>query len=188
MGAMEPKREEEEDDISTSVFSSSDKTLLHPSSPTDNRRGNQASVASVSEAVPWPGEKFVIRHRGSGLAIGVDDEGDIRLTFFDNVGTNQSCQWLCVEKDGWFGFKREGRYLGQDEDGELHAESKQHTLHECFCVRKHPKGGYQLMTLCNENMKSKKTKISCLAVGVDGQKLITLANEQGGELWDFLKA
>lgn len=132
----------------------------------------------VGEAVPWVGETFVIRDRESGKAIAVNDDGDVRLSFFIFVATHQSCHWKCVEKDGWFGFKHEGRYLGHNGRGGFHAEVKHHRAYEYFSARKHPKGGYQLMTLHGWVFRN-------MAIGKDGEELVETTNE--GALWDFVK-
>ena len=132
----------------------------------------------VIDAAPWAGETFVIRHKDSGQAVAVNDDGDVRLAFLDKGGTSSSCYWKCVEKDGWFGFKHEGRYLGHDGKGSFHAEMKHHMSYEYFCTKKHPEGGYYLMTLHGWVFHK-------MAVGEDGRKLNEVTDE--GALWEFLK-
>ncbi|KAI4142211.1 MAG: hypothetical protein LQ340_007411, partial [Diploschistes diacapsis] len=138
---------------------------------TDDLEGdiNDTDLSGV-EAVPWAGDTFVIRHRDSGRAIAVNEDGDIQLMFFHEVGTSQSCHWKCMEKDGWFGFKHEGRYLGHDNNWGFHAEVKHHKGHEYFCARKHPDGGYQLMTVHGWMLRK-------MDIGQDGQKLVETTNK-----------
>lgn len=132
----------------------------------------------VVDAAPCVGETFVIRYRDNGRAVAVNDDGDVRLTFFDNIGTSSSCYWKCEEKDGWFGFKHEGRYLGHDGNEAYHAEVKRHRSYEYSCAKKHPEGGYYLMTLHGWVFRK-------MAVEKDGQELVEVTDE--GALWEFVK-
>ena len=162
----------------TTSLSTKDITPTHTVVTDDFERNIHGAHPSVLEAAPWGGETFVIRHRDSGQAIAVNEDGDVRLTLFEHVGTCQSCHWKCVEKDGWLGFKHEGRYLGHDAKRGFHSEYKHHKGHESFCTRKHPEGGYYLMTLHGWVFRN-------MAVGEDGQKLVETSDE--GALWDFVK-
>ena len=45
----------------------------------------------VIDAAPCAGETFVIRHKNSDRAVAVNDDGDVRLAFLDNVETSSSC-------------------------------------------------------------------------------------------------
>ena len=120
----------------------------------------------------------VIRHRESGLAIVVNEDGDVQLRFFYGVHTSQNCHWKCAEKNGWFGFKHEGRYLGHDGNWGFHAEAKHHKPYEYFCIRKHPDGGYQLMTSHDWIFRN-------VDIEEDGEKLFETTHS--GALWDFVK-
>lgn len=171
------------DDNSSTVITSlsiDDNTPSHTVITEDLLGDASDSQSSGVEAVPWADEKFIIRHRQTGQAIGVDDEGDVRLMFFDNVGTIPSCHWKCVEQDGWFGFKHLGRYLGHNNRGGIHAEWKHHKQHEWLCVRKHPEGGYQIMTLHS-------WKFRYVTLGKDGQGVVETKDANEAALWDFLK-
>ena len=164
--------------ITTTGYSTEKNTPTRTVVTEDFEEDTYGAKPGGDEAVPWANEKFVIRHRESGQAIAVNDDGDVQLTFLDNVDMRESCHWKCVEKDGWFGFKHEGRYLGHDNSGNFIAEAKRHRAYEYFCTRKHPDGGYQLMVLHGWVFHS-------MGVKEDGQKLVE--TEDGGALWDFLK-
>lgn len=41
----------------------------------------------VVDAAPCAGEMFVLRHKNSGRTFAVNDDGDVRLAFLDNVET-----------------------------------------------------------------------------------------------------
>lgn len=153
-------------------------TPTHTADPDDWERSVCDTNIGVVDAAPCAGETFAIRHKGTGRAIAVNDDGDVRLALFDNAGTSSSCHWKCVEKDGWFGFKHEGRYLGRDGNGGFQAEVKHHKAHEYFCAKKHPVEGYYFMTLHGWAFHK-------MAVGKDGRKLIEVTDE--GALWEFLK-
>jgi predicted phage-related endonuclease len=115
MGQMEGILEQDDaTSITMTSPSTKDDTPTHSIVTDDFERDIYGAGPGVIEAVHWGGETFVIRHRESGRAIAVNEDGDVRLTFFDNVATSQNCHWKCVEKNGWFGFKHEGRYLGHD--------------------------------------------------------------------------
>lgn len=66
----------------------------------------------------------MIRHKDSGRTFAVNDDGDARLAFLDDIETSSSFYWKCVEKDRWFRFKHEGRYLGHDGKESFHAENE----------------------------------------------------------------
>ena len=169
----------QDDATSTTMTSPSNDETPTYTIVTDDFEGDiYGADPSLIEAVPWGGEKFVIRQRQSGRAIAVNEDGNVRLTFFDNIATSQSCHWKCVEKDGWFGFKHEGRYLGHDGSRRFRSEVKHLKDYEYFCARKHPEGGYQLMTLHGWVFRN-------MAVGEDGEELVETKSE--GDLWDFLK-
>lgn len=154
-------------------------TPTHTVNTEDWEKSTYDADFGVIDAAPYAGETFVIRHRDSGRAVTVNDDGDVRLAFLDNIGTSSSCYWKCDEKDGQFGFKHEGRYLGHDGNGGYHAEVKHHRSDEYFCAKKHPEGGYYLMTLHGWVFRK-------MAVGKDGQKMVEVTTNEGA-LWEFVK-
>ena len=141
-----------------------------------------AKSASTEAPVPWPGSAFAIRHIGSGHFIGLDDGGNVRLKAVENVGARESCHWRCHEKDGWFGFRHEGRFLGHSGEKDMHAESKHHKEWESYCIRKHPEGGYQIMS-------PRSKTFWYLGVDKSGQKVVRVehGNDVRATTWDFTK-
>ncbi|KAH8648590.1 hypothetical protein BX600DRAFT_475515 [Xylariales sp. PMI_506] len=134
-------------------------------------------------AIPWDGQIFLIRHRDSHQILSVDDRGNGRLSSFDDGESDPTkyCQWQCVEKNGWFGFKHMGKFLGRGRGiggfSNLLAESKQLGNNQVFGLRQHPSGGYQIMAL-------NRWTYDKIDVGQGGQKLVLV--KDGGALWDFV--
>ncbi|RJE27136.1 hypothetical protein PHISCL_00489 [Aspergillus sclerotialis] len=149
-----------------------------PPAYTDVNHSQRVQPDADTEVVPWAGDTLVIQQRGTGRVIAVTDDRSVRLVTVDNVGTGEGCHWECVEKNGWFGFKHAGRYLGHDNNN-FRADARFHRQHENFCVRKHPDGGYQLRNLHRWTFRN-------MGIGKDGQKLVVAKNDDGA-LWDFRK-
>lgn len=162
---------------STTASSIPDSTILvDPPSYTESNQENQDAGSAAAEVVPWDGDTVLILHRGTGHAIAVNDDGQVRLTDINNVGLSEGCRWKCVDKSGWFGFKHAGRYLGHDNKN-FRADAKNQKYRENFVVKKHPSGGYQLMNMHRWSLRS-------MGVAEDGKKLV-VSNEAA--LWDFVK-
>jgi len=102
------------------------------------------------------------------------------LKDFSDIGMSESCWWDCVEKNGFFGFRHEGVYLGHDNQGNFIARVRRHDAWEHLCTRKHPDGGYQLMTLHWWGWVFR-------FMGVDHDRQRLVETTDGGALWDFLK-
>ncbi|KAM5356444.1 hypothetical protein ACJ41O_003090 [Fusarium nematophilum] len=132
---------------------------------------------SPTEAVPGPDAVFVIRHRETGRVITLVD-GDLRLC--EGFSARGGFHWHCVEKDRWLGFRNcvSGTYIGHNERKGFIARVTHHRQHEYFCVRAHPRGGYELLMRHGNELWS-------MAVGGDGAALAETKGE--GALWDFLR-
>ncbi|KAM7219024.1 hypothetical protein V8F06_005616 [Rhypophila decipiens] len=171
-------------------------------------------IPVTRDATPYPGETFIILHKPSNRAItlykdGIVGLGDVHsfssdpetqntdtfLSHCHRTGNRNSCsvsrcQWLCVERNGWLGFRAlTGEYMGHGtltnivKEEDRHVVGARHTRHEeseCCCVRRHPRGGYILM-IRDQNTKLLKVEI----------RTSTLNNlvlrEDGGALWEFVK-
>ncbi|KAH6972770.1 hypothetical protein BKA56DRAFT_592793 [Ilyonectria sp. MPI-CAGE-AT-0026] len=96
-------------------------------------------------AVPWPGSKYVIIEKGSDRAITLTS-GRLRLQDV-NEGRNLNNQWLCVERNNYFGFYNERArvYLGHDGKKGMRASAPSLEEWEFMIPRLHPEGGYQLL-------------------------------------------
>jgi hypothetical protein len=129
------------------------------------------------DAVPWAGETFMIRDRIRGRVITLKD-GNLRLEA--NASRTGGWHWVCVEKNGWLGFRNyvSGTYIGHDGKGNFYAKVGHHEGHEFFCARRHPDGGYLLLMM--HGMKFWK-----MDIGEDGNKLVETENE--GTAWEFVK-
>jgi hypothetical protein len=78
-----------------------------------------ASGLTVSDTFRYrplsSGNKFLILERASNKAISITDDGGLRLQDMLAARSADS-QWLCVEKNGYFGLlnSRSGKYIGHD--------------------------------------------------------------------------
>ncbi|ORY71020.1 uncharacterized protein BCR38DRAFT_404146 [Pseudomassariella vexata] len=172
------------DDDDTSTVSTLITTYTPSQDSTTGSKTNSPSyiVPGFGESVPCHNQVFVIRHRASGRAIAINDNGDVHLALFADVGTTQSCHWKCIETDGWLGFKHEGRFLGHDGRGGYRAEAKAHNNWEYFCEKRVPglEGGSLLMQLRGWVFEK-------LDVEGEGDGLRLVKKMSGGAVWDFVK-
>ena len=108
-----------------------------------NAQDTLDATKSTESSVPWPGSTFIIRSILSGEVITVYD-GKVTLA---PPGGRGSIHWVCVETEGWIGFRNlvTGRYLGHDPKGRLCCSASKHRGWENFCVRSTPDGGYVLL-------------------------------------------
>jgi hypothetical protein len=90
-----------------------------------------------------------------------------------------NCYWLCVEKDGWLGFRETelGRYLGHDFWFNFTVEATQHEEYEYFQPRRLTGGGYLLLA-------PSLGKLLQVAIGKDGESLIAASKD--GAAWEFI--
>jgi hypothetical protein len=118
-------------------------TTIHCPGP----KGN-FSVEPGIESVPWPHRTFIIRNRASDRIL-AREGGNLVLK---EAAELAPCgwRWTCVEHpQGWFGFREtsSGTYLGRDNQGGFRAWATQQKGWEQFDVRRHPDGGYQLLSI-----------------------------------------
>jgi hypothetical protein len=97
-------------------------------------------------AVPWPGNKYNIFINDTNRAICSNNNGDLYVYDIEQDICKQHT-WLCVEKNGYFGFvnPQTGRFMGHDIAHKLHSATFQHEAWELMTARKHPEGGYELL-------------------------------------------
>jgi len=135
---------------------------------------------TIDNAVPEPGGIFIIRKRGYGKIFTLED-GNLQLK--SSISEVGGCHWVCVEKDGWLGFRNciSGTYIGHDGRGKFYAKATRHKDYESFCVRKHPDGDYLLLT----RHWSKLWKMDIKRNGDGLNELVE--TETGGTTWQFVK-
>jgi hypothetical protein len=133
---------------------------------------------AVRDAVPWPGETFIMVERATGRVLS-HTKGELRLE--DNTSRRGCWHWLCVETDGWFGFcnTASGRHLGVD-GNTLLAEAKHHLGCEFFCTKRHPNGGYLLLATKND------WKLLKVGHNKEGNGLVATEDVEG-VVWEFVK-
>ncbi|KAI1076903.1 hypothetical protein F5B20DRAFT_554196 [Whalleya microplaca] len=155
-----------------------DLTPTHSMTSRDSLNSPQfATSPPHAETVPWPGQKFAIRSQTSGRVITLV-EGELRME--DNLGEQGGWHWVCVEKNGWLGFRSpvSGTYMGHNGRGGFVAAVKHHKSYEYFCTRRHPDGGYLLLMKHGDDLWK-------MDVGEEGHDLIETKGD--GTVWDFVK-
>jgi hypothetical protein len=140
----------------------------------------------LSYAVPWPGSLFIIVEKSTGRTIAFRN-GKISLESMSDLHSNidgpssdKAKLWFCAEKDGHFGFQNQvsGKYLGHDGNYNIVAKVNHLRGYEFVVVRKHPLGGYQLLTTHGSALR---------VVSVDEEGGGLVAREHGPALWEFYK-
>ncbi|CEJ93687.1 hypothetical protein VHEMI09260 [[Torrubiella] hemipterigena] len=138
---------------------------------------------TASTTFPWGGKSFIIRLCGSNKILSVDRKGSVQLAIPMESDSDaiKGFEWECVEKNGWFGFKQDGKFLGRGRGfcgwGHLSLEATTMGVNRGFTVRQHPDGGYQIMAI-------NKWSYDKLSVDHEGQKL-ALTREDNA-LWEFV--
>ncbi|TDZ71610.1 hypothetical protein CTRI78_v001877 [Colletotrichum trifolii] len=129
--------------------------------------------------VPWPGTTFRIVEKATGRAMTLID-GELAIR--DATGPDDpNTHWFCVEKNGCFGLMNPdtGRYLGNDGGTHVRAWSHEMGEWEYLTMRKHPSGGYQILSPAEEN----KLKVMCVAQN----RTVLCRRDHGTTLWVFNK-
>ncbi|KAJ4861416.1 hypothetical protein T069G_02370 [Trichoderma breve] len=96
--------------------------------------------------VPWSGSKYNIFINETNQAICSDEEG--RLYVEDiKIDQNKQYTWLCVEKNGYFGFVNTdtGKFMGHNNANKMRSTAVNQQAWEFMTVRKHPQAGYELL-------------------------------------------
>ncbi|ESZ96644.1 hypothetical protein SBOR_3011 [Sclerotinia borealis F-4128] len=129
------------------------------------------------DTVPHAGRTFMIRDRDHGRVIALK-EGTLQVS--PNIPRAGGCHWICIERDGWFGFRNSvsGQFFGHDGKGKFHCKVSHHRNHEWFCTRAHPSGGHLLLMLHGDKFRQMK-------IGNDDTELVETDGE--GTAWDFIE-
>ncbi len=143
------------------------------------------AVEQDIESPPWPGRTYMIRNRATDKVL-AREYGRLVLKAPADLATC-GWHWTCVEGiGGWLGFQEtiSGVYLGRDNRGGFRALATQHKDWEFFDARRHPDGGYQLLSL---------HWLSRMRMAVDmrtqGVVETALSGDDGdvSSLWDFVQ-
>lgn len=139
--------------LSPTVASSTTGGAQTPNSTIADDLSETASTAGRSspyDAVPWPGRMYKIKHGTSRRLITLE-EGELRLQLPEAARPGIGWHWVCVEYNGWLGFRSpvSATYIGQDRLEGIWCQVQHHKWKEFFCVRRHPEGGY--LILINQN-------------------------------------
>lgn len=127
----------------------------------------------------WPGNTYRIVERVSGLAI--TNAKGVSLSLDHPLGPDPCQQWLCVEKNGYFGLhnKHSGTYFGQVNESAVHASATTFGEREYLTTRHHPQGGYQLL------MPYEPKQLKMLVFAAFGGGLVMRQHEE--TLWSFVR-
>jgi hypothetical protein len=117
-----------------------------PLDPTDDNNGPPSHGAFYPSpySVPKPGSTFIIRSVWTRKIITLLMGQFVLAQPEDNLG---SSHWLCIETDGWLGFRNiaSGNFLGRDDQWLLCCSVKWHRGHEKFHIKSNPEGGHILL-------------------------------------------
>jgi hypothetical protein len=156
---MFSRKSTSDDDASSATFTTASGELTPTgtaaSSPLDlldaDPMTDASSIAPTldsTEVVPWPGKSYLILQRGTTHAITLVN-GKLQMQdAIDFVGSVDN-RWQCVENGhGYFGFYNGHAmtYLGHDNKGNAVASAKKLQGWELITPRRHPEGGYQLLS------------------------------------------
>ncbi|KUI65353.1 hypothetical protein VM1G_00768 [Cytospora mali] len=136
-------------------------------------------IGSCSDAVPWPGRTYKIRHRASRKLITLE-EGRLQLQYLGNTNAVGGWNWVCAEQKGWLGFRSpvSATYMGHDKRGNIWSKWQHHESHESFCVRHHPAGGYIILVKHGDGRE-----LWPIVANEEGKALIEKKN--GDDQWLF---
>jgi len=129
--------------------------------------------------VPWPGNTYLIRDRGSKRFVTLKD-GIVSLMVEGDRGGQL---WECQDggaHEGWIGFRNSvsGRFLGHDNDWNLRVENDRLDWWEEFAVRQYPDGGYVLYLRHGDGLWH---------IGLNGDRLAKVDGDSPRLQWDFVK-
>ncbi|KAI1086724.1 hypothetical protein F5B19DRAFT_478091 [Rostrohypoxylon terebratum] len=132
-----------------------------------------------NDTVPCPGNTYIIRDPISGRQITLE-RGELVLKH--HAGEQGGFHWICIENGGWLGFYDpiHSMYMGRDNKGGYMAKVKNHRGWEHFCARRHPNGGYLLLT-------QHWDKLMKMEISRNGTKLVETFGEGKGTAWEFVK-
>ncbi|KAL7620231.1 hypothetical protein AAE478_009224 [Parahypoxylon ruwenzoriense] len=141
--------------------------------PTPKNFGPEPS----EDTAPHPGETYIIRDPATYRIITITG-GKLRLEHY--AGDRGGYHWECVESRGWLGFRNPafGVFLGHDGHENIVADKREHKGWEYFCARKHPGGGYILLSRWWDDLWK-------LDKADDGRRLIR--NNGAGAAWEFVR-
>ncbi|KAJ0154966.1 hypothetical protein CTA2_12957 [Colletotrichum tanaceti] len=135
--------------------------------------------------VPWPGKKFLIVEKQTGKAITLVDGRPVLLDLLAaaagaGAAHDPSTAWLCVEKQGYFGFQNptSGRFLGHGGKTAVGAWASELNEWELWTPRQHPEGGYQLLS----PLWSHTLMVLCVAE----DRIGLCRRTHGTTLWEFV--
>lgn len=154
--------------------SESESSINSGFTPSDTTTGSDRGFA-----VPWPGDTFMIVEKSSGKAISTKN-GALSLESSTQLADNTN-RWLCVERNGYFGFQntRSGKYLGHDGHYGMRVEAPALEYWELIVPRKHPQGGYQLL------VPHWWHSLRAITLNEEENGLVT--REHGTTTWQFFK-
>ncbi|KAK7536836.1 uncharacterized protein J3D65DRAFT_667562 [Phyllosticta citribraziliensis] len=171
---MDTKEDDSVSDIS------SQPTLTPLTSPTEPSMAADDDFWRSRGTVPWPSNTYQIIEKATGRAIALVN-GNVALKHVSSPH-DPATHWLCVEKNGYFGFHNpiSGRYLGHDGKRGISPGAAALNNWELITPREHPEGGYQIMFPFGFFSHA----LMVLCVAEDGK--LAMRNH-GTTIWEFVK-
>ena len=124
---------------------------LEPATPTSsstisNRDSTNTDRGNTS-AVPFEGNTYIICERSNSKAIAQRRDKTLYLRS-SLVPHDDSAHWLCTNSRGYFVFQNlhTGCYLGHERGNGITGQATSIRGWELFIIRRHPRGGCQLLT------------------------------------------
>ncbi|KAI8961466.1 hypothetical protein F5Y11DRAFT_326266 [Daldinia sp. FL1419] len=116
------------------------------------KNSNSGYTRRTNLAGPWPGHIYKIRDLETKRQITLVN-GELKLA--EDLGAQGGYHWLCVETDGYLGFRSPTNnvHIGHDCWGNFVAREYHHWAWEFFNTRAHPKGGQMLLTTHYNTMR-----------------------------------
>ncbi|KAL6879478.1 hypothetical protein HDV57DRAFT_499015 [Trichoderma longibrachiatum] len=174
---------------SQSEVSSTAPSVVTPSSSELTTIGNLRLQDDPSDAVPWPGNTYNIIEESTGRLLTVSVNLNISAIDYikaatlclraTDYGPSPTDSWLCVEAEGYFGFFHpfSNMYLSVQEPGK--SLSPSFGPEQYYIPRRHPNGGYQLLSPAGSNT------LKQLAVISRSYENQFLRRQHAGAIWRF---
>ena len=127
--------------------------------------------------VPWPGKSLIIQQCNTRSILAIMT-GELKLAKASEMYHGRF-RWNCKEKGGHLGFQNcpDGNFIGYDiHSGKFIATSSCHSHAQYLVPRRHPEGGYVLLTDLHGEM---------VGMMVTDRGILTSRNADAWTRWNF---
>ncbi|TFB04188.1 hypothetical protein CCMA1212_003449 [Trichoderma ghanense] len=137
------------------------------------------------DAVPWPGNTYNIIEESTGQLLAAEGHGNfpVNLRLKDpKGGFAPNISWLCVEANGYFGLFNQRSNVYLSTYAQHNGLPSTFGPDQYFVPRRHPKGGYQLLSPVGNTLKQ------FAVVPPDATSVATFVRRQhAGTIWRFVR-